>query len=139
MMIYKGYIGRVEFDPEAKILSGEVIGIRDVITFQADSAAGVEREFRKSVDDYLAFCAERGEKPEKPASGKFVLRLSSELHGQLTMIAEASKVSLNSLAESLLATGAEEKLKSYAQVAPKNSRTLRTPLPRQNKRELATA
>jgi predicted HicB family RNase H-like nuclease len=127
MMTYKGYIGRVEFDPEAKILTGEVIGIRDVITFQADSAVGIEREFRKSVDDYLAFCADRGEKPEKPASGKFVVRVPSELHSRLAMLAEASKLSLNSLAEAFLAAGVEEKLKSCAQVAPKNSRIARTP------------
>ena len=56
MMQYKGYIGKVEFDPDAKILHGEVIGIRDVVTFQGGSVKEVEKAFRDSVDDYLIFC-----------------------------------------------------------------------------------
>jgi len=60
---YKGYRGEVEFDAEAGILHGEVIGIRDVVTFQCTSADQTERAFRDSVDDYLAFCRERRERP----------------------------------------------------------------------------
>jgi len=66
-MEYKGYIAQVEFDPNAKILNGELIGIRDVVTFQGKSIPEVEKAFRESVDDYLAFCKERGEKPNQTA------------------------------------------------------------------------
>jgi predicted HicB family RNase H-like nuclease len=65
---YKGYIGKVEYDPQAKLLHGEVAGLRDVITFQSDSTSRIEKAFRDSVDDYLAFCRERGERPEHPHS-----------------------------------------------------------------------
>jgi predicted HicB family RNase H-like nuclease len=65
-MEYKGYIGKIEMDDEAGILFGEVINIRDVITFEGTSVAEVQTAFRESVDDYLAFCAERGETPETP-------------------------------------------------------------------------
>ena len=61
MMQYKGYMGHVEYDDEAKILHGRVLGITDVITFQADTAREIEKAFRDSVDDYLQFCAQRGE------------------------------------------------------------------------------
>lgn len=64
MMEYKGYIGKVRIDDEASILYGEVINIRDVITFAGVSVEEVQQAFRESVDDYLAFCAERGESPE---------------------------------------------------------------------------
>ena len=37
MIEYKGYIGKIEYDPEAKILHGDVINTRDVITFQGTS------------------------------------------------------------------------------------------------------
>ena len=97
MMRYKGYIGKVEYDPDAKILHGEVVGIRDVVTFQADSAKGIEKAFRDSVDYYLAFCGERGEDPDKPFSGQFVVRLDSELHRQLSNIAQAAGKSLNAI------------------------------------------
>jgi predicted HicB family RNase H-like nuclease len=65
MMQYKGYTGRVEFDNEAGIFHGEVIGLRDVITSQGRTVDEVRDAFRESVEDDLAFCAKRGEEPEK--------------------------------------------------------------------------
>lgn len=61
---YKGYRGHVTLDLDAGVLFGEVVGLRDVITFEATSIAAVRAAFRESVDDYLAMCAQRGEKPE---------------------------------------------------------------------------
>ncbi len=96
MMHYKGYLGKVEFDADAKLLHGEVMGIRDVVTFEGQSVSEVEKAFHESVDDYLDFCRKRGERPEKPFSGQFVLRLNPELHRRLNMLAQASGKSLNS-------------------------------------------
>ena len=105
MMEYQGYIGKVEFDPDAKILHGEVVGIRDVVTFQGDSVAEIEQAFRESVDDYLAFCKDRGEAPDKPYSGQFLVRLDPELHRRISMAAQVKGTSLNALvAETLGAT-----------------------------------
>ncbi len=95
MMKYKGYIGKVEFDSEANILHGEVIGIRDVVTFQGYSVKEIEKAFQDSVDDYLAFCKQRGESPDRPCSGHFVLRIDSDLHRKADMLANASGKSLN--------------------------------------------
>lgn len=69
-MEYKGYTGVVEIDEETGVLFGRVVGLRDVITFQSDSADTIRHEFELSVDDYLEFCEERGEEPEKPYSIK---------------------------------------------------------------------
>lgn len=65
MVIYKGYVGSVVFDEEAKIFHGNVIGLKDVITFQAASLKDLEKACKDSIDDYLSWCKERGEKPEK--------------------------------------------------------------------------
>jgi predicted HicB family RNase H-like nuclease len=94
-----------------QLLHGEVIGIRDVVTFQADSVAKIEKEFRASVDDYLAFCKKRGESPEKPASGKFLVRVPPELHRRLSIIAELERTSLNSLVEHALSVEADRRAK----------------------------
>lgn len=75
MMKYKGYAGVVELDERSEVFFGRVIGLRDVITFQGSSVAEVVQAFHDSLDDYLEFCAERGESPEKPYSGQFVLRV----------------------------------------------------------------
>jgi predicted HicB family RNase H-like nuclease len=95
MMQYKGYVGRIEFDDEAGIFHGEVIGTRDVITFQGKSVAELKAALRESVDDYLAFCKTRGETPNKPFSGQFVTRVSPDLHRQISLAASISGKSLN--------------------------------------------
>jgi len=94
-MEYKGYIGAVQFDEEAELFHGEVINLKDVITFQSDSVEGLKREFQQSVDDYLEFCQERDEEPEKPFSGKLTLRLNPELHRRLYVRSRKEKKSLN--------------------------------------------
>ena len=96
MMEYKGYIGKVEIDEEAGILYGEVINVRDVITFEGTTVEEVQQAFRESVDDYLEYCAQRGESPEKPFSGKFVVRLPAELHRKAYIQAKLNDKSLNS-------------------------------------------
>lgn len=95
MMEYKGYLGKVEFDDEAGIFHGEIINTRDVITFQGQSVKELTQAFRASVDDYLDFCKQRGEAPEKPFSGQFVTRIPPELHRQLNAAAAVSGKSLN--------------------------------------------
>ena len=75
LMSYKGYEAVVEYDPDADLFHGEVINLRDVVTFQGRSVTELKRALRDSVEDYLAFCNERGEAPEKPFSGQFVVRV----------------------------------------------------------------
>jgi predicted HicB family RNase H-like nuclease len=94
-MEHKGYVGKVEFDDEAGIFHGDVINTRDVITFQGDSVAALKKAFQESVEDYLAFCASRGEEPDKPFSGQFVTRIPPELHRQVNLAASLSGKSLN--------------------------------------------
>jgi predicted HicB family RNase H-like nuclease len=88
MMEYKGYLSRIEFDDEVNIFHGEVINIRDVITFQGKSVDELRKAFEDSVEDYLAFCAEREEEPDKPFSGRFTVRLSPEQHRKVILAAE---------------------------------------------------
>ena len=91
MMNYKGFIGSVEYDDEARIFSGEVINTRSVITFQGTS-----------VDDYLAWCKEDGIEPEKPYSGKFNVRLTPFFHGKIAAAAKKLGLSLNAFVEKAL-------------------------------------
>jgi predicted HicB family RNase H-like nuclease len=95
MLKYKGYIGKIEYDDEAEIFHGEVIGLNDVITFQSDNAHTLKNEFIKSIDEYLKFCDELGDKPDKAFSGKFVLRATPELHRNLYTHAAMEHKSLN--------------------------------------------
>jgi predicted HicB family RNase H-like nuclease len=95
MMHYKGYSASVEFDEDAKLFHGEVIDLRDVITFEADCAKDLIRAFHDSVNDYLEFCAERGEAPEKPFSGNLPLRMDVNLHRKVFVAASSQGKSVN--------------------------------------------
>lgn len=95
MMEYKAYLGRVKYDNEAEIFHGEVINTRDVITFQGDSVKELKQAFIESIEDYLDFCRERGESPERPFSGRFNLRLDPETHRDAYIAAQKAGVSLN--------------------------------------------
>ncbi len=107
MMEYKRYIGRVEFDDEAGIFHGEIINTRDVITFQGQSVSELTKAFHDSVDEYLAFCRQRGETPDKPFSGQFVTRIPPELHRQVNVAAVVSGKSLNAWVAEQLQTAVQ--------------------------------
>ena len=95
MLTYKGYVAKVDIDVEEGILSGRVINIRDVIHFEADTLRQLQKEFQFSVDDYIAFCKEKGIKPEEPRSGKISLRVSPQIHSAAISAASLEGMSLN--------------------------------------------
>ena len=99
---YHGYSGHAEYDSEADVFHGEVVGTRDVVTFQGRTLAQLRKAFQESVDDYLAFCKERGESPEKPFSGKFVARIAPDVHRALSLAADREGISLNQLVSQFL-------------------------------------
>lgn len=68
MLKYKEYVAEVVFDDEAQLFHGEVLGLKDVITFQGNNVKELAKAFHDSVNDYLAWCKERGEQPEKTHS-----------------------------------------------------------------------
>lgn len=95
MLKYKGYTGVVQFDDAAMIFHGEVVGLRDVITFRGTTPEEITKEFKTSVDGYLDWCKELGQEPEKPFSGNIHLRLQPDLHAKLATEAKMNGVSLN--------------------------------------------
>ncbi|HEX8433330.1 MAG TPA: type II toxin-antitoxin system HicB family antitoxin [Longimicrobium sp.] len=92
---YKGYTATVEFDADEMLLHGRIDNIKDVVTFHADSVEQLESRFHEAVDDYLDLCAERGEQPDKPYSGRFVVRLDPDQHRRVALSADRKGVSLN--------------------------------------------
>jgi predicted HicB family RNase H-like nuclease len=95
----RGYLGSVEYDAQAKVFHGDIINTRDVITFQGTTVKEIEKAFKDSIDDYIAWCKEDGVEPEKPYSGKFNVRLPPELHRQIAILAKKRRLSLNGFVE----------------------------------------
>jgi predicted HicB family RNase H-like nuclease len=102
MMEYRGYVAKVEFDDEAGIFHGEVLNLRDVITFQGRTVTELRKAFHESVEDYVDFCAERHEQPEKPYSGHFVVRVDPSLHKAVATQARLADKSLNTWVQDVL-------------------------------------
>jgi predicted HicB family RNase H-like nuclease len=102
MMEYKGYVARVEYDSEADLFHGEVVNTRPVLTFQGQSTGDLKRELAATVDDYLAWCAERGKDPEKPFSGKILIRVPHALHRNAIVAAARDGKSLNAWTREVL-------------------------------------
>jgi predicted HicB family RNase H-like nuclease len=78
---YEGYLARIEIDEENSGFHGRLIDIGDIVNFKGRSMAELKREFANSMKVYFAFCKERGEDPEQPFSGKFVLRVDPAVRG----------------------------------------------------------
>ncbi len=107
-MSYRGYRASLTYDPDDNILVGRVLDIADIIGFHGTSLAEFEQAFHESVDAYLAACASLGEQPEKPASGKLMLRVPPEVHAAAIGAAKRARTSLNQWAAKVLAEAAHQ-------------------------------
>ncbi len=101
--MYKNYAAHIEYSDEDGGFVGRVSGIRDMISFHGETVAELRHAFEEAVDFYLATCAERGEIPNKPYSGKLMLRLPPEVHARAAMMAAAHGKSLNQWVAEVLA------------------------------------
>ncbi|HYW11771.1 MAG TPA: type II toxin-antitoxin system HicB family antitoxin [Longimicrobium sp.] len=95
-MTYRGYTGSVEYDAGDRILHGRVIGITDIVSFEGTTVEELEADFRAGIDSYLQGCAERGVEAQRPYSGRFVIRLSPEVHRDASIAARLARTSMNS-------------------------------------------
>lgn len=106
-MSYKSYAARIEFDPEDRIFVGHLAGIRDIVGFHGESVQELEQAFHDAVDDYVEACSKLGQKPERTASGKMMLRVDPEIHAAALRAAELAGQSLNQWAAATLRDSAE--------------------------------
>jgi predicted HicB family RNase H-like nuclease len=101
-MSHKGYTARVEYDERDNIFVGRILGIRSIISFHGETVDQLRSEFEQAVDEYLVECKKEGVQPEKPASGKLLLRVPPEVHGRALVAAQAAGKSLNQWATEVL-------------------------------------
>ena len=101
-MTYRGYTAGMNFDPDDKVIVGRVLDVDDIITFHGESVAEFEARFHAAIDGYVSACEALGAAPEKPASGKLMLRVAPGVHAAALKAAARSGVSLNKWAEQAL-------------------------------------
>lgn len=108
IMHYKGYAARVEYSNEDDCLVGHIAGINDIIGFHANSVLELHAAFEEAVNDYILTCKKLGKSPQKPYSGKIMLRIPPETHARVAMLAEAHGRSLNAWVTDLLTSSSHE-------------------------------
>ena len=106
-MSYNGHSARVEFDAEDRIFVGHIAGIRDIVGFHGESVSELEAAFHEAVDDYLAACKKLKQAPDKPYSGRVMLRLPPELHARASAAAQVTGLSFNQWATRALEQAAQ--------------------------------
>jgi predicted HicB family RNase H-like nuclease len=101
-MTHKGYTARIEFDERDNIFVGRVLGLHAMISFHGETVSELREAFHVAIEEFLRDCKERGVRPERPASGKLMLRVPPEVHGAALVAAQAAGKSLNQWATEVL-------------------------------------
>ena len=101
-MNYRGYSARIEYSDDDGCFIGHIAGIRDVVGFHAESVKELRAAVEEAVDDYLTTWEKLGRAPQKPYSGKLMLRVPPEVHAHAAMMAEAHGMSLNQWATEVI-------------------------------------
>jgi predicted HicB family RNase H-like nuclease len=100
---YQGYTARIEFDERDDLFVGRVLGLRAIISFHGETVEELRKAFETAIDEFLLDCREEGVEPEKPVSGKLMLRVPPEIHRAALVAAQARGKSLNQWATEVLA------------------------------------
>ncbi|WP_084152546.1 type II toxin-antitoxin system HicB family antitoxin [Burkholderia sp. A1] len=109
-MNYKGYFARIDFDGRDSIFVGHVLGVDDKISFHGETVSDLVHDFHAAVDHYLDECRRTGREPQKPASGKLMLRIDPEIHARIGIAAAVAGASINQWSELVLGRAASEQL-----------------------------
>lgn len=95
MLEYNGYHATVTYDADDEIFVGEVFGVADFLSFHGSSIQELKQTFANCIDNYLDVCRQAGKNPEREFKGSFNVRIPSELHKQIAMVAAQQKITLN--------------------------------------------
>lgn len=99
---HKDYSGTVEFSAEDEVFFGKIVGIRDLVTFEADSVTKLKKAFKEAVEDYITTCSALGKDPDKEYKGSFNVRLKPKIHRLAAIKSASQRMSLNQFVEKVL-------------------------------------
>lgn len=95
LMTLEGHKAKIEYDPDLDLFRGEILGLNGGADFYGRTPDELREEFRKSLAVFLEVCEEKGIPPYRQFSGKFNLRVPSDLHSEIAARAAAEGKSLN--------------------------------------------
>ena len=95
MMKLDGFKAKIEYDSDIDMFRGEILGLNGGADFYGETPAELRKEFKQSLQVFLEICKEKGISPKKQYSGKFNLRITPKLHGDIVAIATTEHKSIN--------------------------------------------
>jgi len=95
MIKLNGFKAKIEYDSDIDMFRGEILGLNGGADFYGETPAELRKEFKKSLQVFLEVCKEKGIPPKKEYSGKFNLRITPKLHGDIVAIATTEHKSIN--------------------------------------------
>ena len=102
VMTYGDYAARIDYDAEDEIFAG----IRDGVSFHADSVQALREAFHEAVDDYVETCRTIGREPQRSYSDKMMFRVDPAVHADAARAAQRAGKSLNQWAADVLSKAA---------------------------------
>lgn len=109
IMTVDGYNATIQYDPELDQFRGEILGLNGGADFYGKNPRELRKEFKNSLNTFLAVCEEKGISPIKKFSGKFNLRVSEELHNKIAVEAAAEGKSINQWVVDALSNSVEHR------------------------------
>ncbi|WP_031527231.1 type II toxin-antitoxin system HicB family antitoxin [Dyadobacter crusticola] len=101
-LFYNGYTANIHYSPADEVFFGKLIGVNDLVTFEGTSVEALKQGMQEAVDDYIETCRVLGKQPEKSYKGVFNVRVSSDLHKRIALLASQYNVTLNDFVKSVL-------------------------------------
>jgi predicted HicB family RNase H-like nuclease len=101
-LTYDGYTAGIHYSPADEVFFGKLIGVNDLVSFEGTSVEELKQSMKEAVDDYIETCKTLGKSPEKSYKGVFNVRVSSDLHKKLALLASQYDVTLNDFVKSVL-------------------------------------
>ncbi len=95
LMEYKGFKARVEYSADDEVFFGRLIGIEDIVTFEAKTVRELKKAMKEAVEFHIEVCERTGQQIKKPYSGNVLFRLPSELHAKIAETAAKKGKSVN--------------------------------------------
>jgi len=95
LMEINGFRAVINYDPEIEMFRGEFVGLNGGADFYANNIKNLKKEGSLSLKVFLKACEDRDIEPRKEFSGKFNVRVPSNLHADIAGAATAEGKSLN--------------------------------------------
>lgn len=86
--VYKGYVASITYSRQNNALMGCVKGLYPEIVFKGNSITELEKEFHRTVDEYIEGCNKEGKEPAKQYSGEISVKITPEIHSRLAIVCE---------------------------------------------------